>query len=194
MIALSFSGGKDSCLALYELQQQGWEIGCLFTTVWKENGKTIAHEDSLEALKEQAERLRLPIHFIYTSMEEYETDFIRTLSGLKDMYDLRAVAFGDWYLKGHIMWGVEQAEKVGLDALYPLRAPQSEMLKQLRRFVRLGFIAKVIKIDDKKLPADWVGRIIDEQFVADIQAYDVCPMGENGEYHTRVLDGPIFHK
>lgn len=192
MIALSFSGGKDSCLALYQLQKKGHKISCLFTTVWKENNKTIAHEDSIREIEAQANRLQIPIHFIYTNMEEYEKDFIKTLRELKKQYQLTAVAFGDWYLEGHIMWGIKQAEHIGLRALYPLRAPESEMLEQLRNFVRLGFKAKVIKVDEEKLPESWVGRIIDESFIEDIQKYDVCPMGEHGEYHTRVIDGPIF--
>lgn len=192
LIALSFSGGKDSMLALYELQKQGHTIRCLFTTVWNENNKTVAHEESIQELETQAKRLQIPIHFVYTTMETYEKDFINTLQQLKEQYNLTAVGFGDWYLEGHRMWGEDQAEKVGLKALYPLWSKESEMIDQLRYFVRLGFKAKVIKVDEEKLPSSWLGRMIDEKFIEDIVKYDVCPMGEHGEYHTTVIDGPLF--
>lgn len=192
MIALSFSGGKDSSLALYELQKQGNEICCLFTTVWKENNKTVAHEESIHELKAQAQRLQIPIRFIYTTFETYEEDFVNTLKLLKKEYKVTTVAFGDWYLEGHREWGEKQAEKVGLQSCYPLWSRKDEMLDKLRYFVQLGFKAKVIKVDHEKLPQNWLGRIIDEQFVEDIAKFDVCPMGEHGEYHTTVLDGPIF--
>jgi diphthine-ammonia ligase len=194
MIALSFSGGKDSSLALYELHKQGYEISCLFTTVWKENNKTVAHEESMRELKKLADRLEIPIHFIFTTFDTYEVDFITTLKQLKSQYQLTTVAFGDWYLKGHREWGEKQAAKVDLKACYPLWATEGEMLDKLQYFVRLGFKAKVIKVDEEKLPKNWIGRIIDEQFVEDIAEFDVCPMGEHGEYHTTVLDGPIFSK
>src|SRR5690625_955099 len=189
MIALSFSGGKDSCLALYELQQQGYDVSCLFTTVWEKNNKTVAHETSLETIKKQAERLQLPIHFIHTSFATYADDFVATLVKLKEQYRLTSVAFGDWYLDGHREWGEQQAERAALTPFYPLWSKKTEMLHKLRYFVRLGFVAEIIKVDEEKLPREWLGRVIDEQFVNDIASYDVCPMGENGEYHTTVIEG-----
>lgn len=192
MIALSFSGGKDSSLALYELQQKGYEISCLFTTVWRGNDKTVAHEESISEIEAQANRLQIPIHFVYTTFDTYADDFVATLKELKEKYSLTTVAFGDWYLQGHRDWGEEQAKKVGLQPCYPLWSSRSEMVRKLRYFVKLGFKAKVIKVDTGKLPANWLGRIIDDQFIDDIVQFDVCPMGENGEYHTTVTSGPIF--
>lgn len=192
MIALSFSGGKDSMLALYELQKRSRPVHCLFTTVWSENERTVAHEESLRSIREQANRLQIPIHFIYTSFETYAEDFVAVLKQLKKIYSLTTIAFGDWYLQGHRDWGETQAKKIGLQPCYPLWSTESEMVNKLRYFIGLGFKAKVIKIDREKLPQAWLGRIIDESFVEDIVQYDVCPMGENGEYHTRVIDGPVF--
>ena len=193
MIALSFSGGKDSSLALYQLQQSGKKVSCLFTTVWKENDRTIAHEESTATIQAQAKRLNIPIHFIYTTFETYGEDFVRTLIELKKQYNLTSVAFGDWYLEEHRTWGEEQAAKAQLEPLYPLWAIKDAMVEKLYYFIELGFKAQVIKIDEQKLPEDWVGRMIDKQFIDDIVAYeDVCPMGEHGEYHTTVVDGPIY--
>lgn len=194
MIALSFSGGKDSCLALYELEEQGKDVCCLFTTVWKESKTTVAHDETISQVEEQANRLQIPVHFIYTSSATYPSDFTKALQELKETYNLTGVAFGDWYLEGHRKWGEERAHEVQLQSHYPLWTNQSKMIEKLRYFVDLGFQAQIIKIDEEKLPADWLGRLIDRSFIDDIQKYDVCPMGESGEYHTSVKEGPIFEK
>jgi len=195
VIALSFSGGKDSSLALYELQKEGKHVSCLFTTVSKEDGKTIAHDAAISELEEQAERLGLPIYFIETTFSTYAEDFVRMLKKLKEEYSLTAVAFGDWYLKDHRQWSETQAIEAGLEALYPLWSPQSLMIDKLDYFVELGFQAKIIKVDESKLPKSWLGKIIDKHLIDELASYGgICPMGENGEYHTTVIEGPIYVK
>lgn len=192
-VALSFSGGKDSCLALYKLQQQDIEVACLVTTVWKENLESVAHGEQLEQLKRQAEQLGAPIHFIQTTFDTYTDDFKNDLQDIKRIYDIDGIAFGDIYIEGHREWGEELASNVQLKPLYPLWNKQENILKMLQAFVDLGFQAKVIKIDETKLPKSWLGRIVDQSFITDITQYeDVCPMGESGEYHTTVFAGPIF--
>lgn len=191
-VALSFSGGKDSCLALYELQQQGTEVVCLLTTVWKENMHTVAHEETRERMEIQAKRLQIPVHFIVTDFNTYQDDFVNKLHEVKQTFKLDGVAFGDIYLTGHREWGEQVAVSTGLKAFYPLWTPQEQVTNLLYQFVDLGFKAKVIKVDESKLPKCWMGRRIDESFIDDILHKDVCPLGESGEYHTFVYDGPIF--
>jgi|SRR5690625_274669 len=194
-VALSFSGGKDSCLALYELQQNGVHVACLVTTIWDNNKKSVAHEQSVEKLKQQASELNIPIEFVVTSFNTYMDDFVKKLTELKKQYDLDGLAFGDIYIEGHREWGEKLAENVALQPLYPLWNDRENMLMMLQQFVNLGFQAKVIKIDEEELPIAWLGRKIDQSFIKDIQKYlNVCPMGESGEYHTAVYDGPIFKK
>lgn len=189
---LSFSGGKDSVLALYYLKQQRIPVEALVTTVWKESGETVAHNESLERLERQAESLRIPIEWVVTDFENYGSDFADKLNELKKKYELKNIAFGDIYLEGHREWGESLAESTGLNALYPLWRPQEEAKKLLDEYVAAGFKSKVIKVDESKLPKDWVGREVNQQFIEDILKFDVCPLGESGEYHTYVYDGPIF--
>lgn len=192
-IALSFSGGKDSCLALYKLKQHGIEISCLITTVWQENLKSVAHGEQLEHLERQAVQLGIPIHFVKTTFDTYMDDFIIQLQDVKLTYNIDGIAFGDIYIEGHREWGEKMAAKVQLKPLYPLWNKQENMLNMLQRFVDLGFQAKVIQIDEETLPTSWMGRQLDQSFITDIKMFDdVCPMGESGEYHTTVFDGPIF--
>ncbi|HLR71956.1 MAG TPA: diphthine--ammonia ligase [Pseudogracilibacillus sp.] len=193
-VALSFSGGKDSCFALYYLMRKKLEVVSLFTTVWKEKQETVAHGERLMRIEEQAEQLGIPVTFIETDFESYQEDFVNKLKELKKNHNIDTVAFGDIYIKGHREWGEGVAEEAGLAAYYPLWTKQENITGMLRDFVHTGFKAEVIKVDEEKLPATWVGCILDESFIEDILQYnDVCPMGESGEYHTFVYDGPIFN-
>ncbi|CAH0347437.1 hypothetical protein BCI9360_03835 [Bacillus sp. CECT 9360] len=113
---------------------------------------------------------------------------------LKNKYGLDAAAFGDLYLQEHRDWGEKVCEEIGLAAVYPLWMQENEALPGLKMFVESSYKATVIRIRDDKLSLSWLGRELDERFIADIQKEDVCPMGEAGEYHTYVYDGPLFHR
>ena len=191
-VALSFSGGKDSCFSVWELQQSNIEIACLLITVWKGNKKTVAHDESLERMKEQANSLQLPIYFMETDFQSYAENFVASLDELKHTYSIDGVAFGDIYLEGHRKWGEQIAFEANLSAYYPLWSDKRNALSLLQKYINLGFQSTITKVDDTKLPAEWAGRLADVSFVKDISRYDVCPMGESGEYHTFVYDGPIF--
>ncbi len=192
-VALSFSGGKDSCLALFGLQQQGIDVAYLITTVWKKSDETVAHDEKREHILLQAERLGIPVHFIETDFETYTEDFVLKLNALRASANIDGIAFGDIYLAGHREWGERVAEAASLEAVYPLWTAQESVLQLLHQFVEVGFEAEVIKVDKARLPGEWVGRKVDESFIKDIIKYDdVCPMGESGEYHTTVNNGPIF--
>src|SRR5699024_5301003 len=140
----------------------------------------------------QANSLQLPVYFMETDFKSYREDFVKSLRELKEKYQIDGVAFGDIYLEGHRGWGEGIAQQTGLSACYPLWSDKRSLLALLKKFVRLDFNATVIKVDDTKLTSNWVGRSVDESFIADISTYDVCPMGESGEYHTFVHDGPTF--
>src|SRR5699024_9715292 len=94
-IALSFSGGKDSCFALYRLQQQGYQVVCLLTTVEQENQETVAHGEKLDHMEQQAERIGIPVHFIKTDFKHYTDNFVFHLNRMKEKYGIEGIAFGD---------------------------------------------------------------------------------------------------
>ncbi len=193
-VALSFSGGKDSSFALYKMQEQGIEIACLITTIWKENGETVAHGEKEERIQKQASEIGIPLEFIITDYENYTEDFKKRLKEIKNTYKIEGIGFGDIYLEGHRQWGEDVAEAAGLSARYPLWTKKENAIHVLQDYVAAGFSSKIIKVDETKLPKSWIGRKIDEAFMKDISSYNVCPLGEAGEYHTYVYDGPIFQK
>ncbi|WP_174616026.1 diphthine--ammonia ligase [Virgibacillus ihumii] len=191
-VALSFSGGKDSCFTLYRLQENGIEVTCLLTTIWQKSGITVAHDEKREQIEKQAERAGIPVYFIKTDFSVYTEDFVSAVENLKVRYGIDGVAFGDIYLEGHREWGEQVASLAGVEAVYPLWTKQENMMQLLHEVIATGFKAKVIKVDSERLPESWTGRLVDSEFADEIARYNVCPMGESGEYHTTVLDGPIF--
>lgn len=191
-IALSFSGGKDSMFALHRLLEQGNTVVCLITTVWSKSGETVAHGEKLDRLEDQAARLNIPIEWVVTDFENYTADYKRKLEEIKKVYQIEGIGYGDIYLEGHREWGEKLAESVDLKAYYPLWSEQEEALKLLIDFVDAGYKSKIVKLDENKLPSVWLGREIDKHFIEDIVTFDVCPLGESGEYHTYVYDGPLF--
>jgi diphthine-ammonia ligase len=193
-IALSWSGGKDCCMALDTLIQQGYEVVCLVTTVPKEHGRTFGHGERTEMIKLQGEALTLPIHFIECTYETYTDQFVTSVQILKNQYNITGIAYGDLYLDEHRQWGEKVANAAGVDALYPLWMKKEAALQSLDNFVHSGYEAIVIRVRDEVLDETWLGRIVDESFLQDVQKTTICPMGESGEYHTYVFDGPIFSK
>lgn len=191
-VALSWSGGKDSCLALDKLTKQGVEVACLVTTVPVEIGRTFGHGENVELVNLQGRALAIPTEFISCTFENYSISFADTLIHLKQKYQLDGIAFGDLYLEGHREWGEKLAGEALLESIYPLWGSKEDAIRQLNTFVKSGYKATVIRIREEILDETWLGRQLDAAFVRDIAKIDCCPMGESGEYHTFVSDGPLF--
>lgn len=193
-IVLSWSGGKDGCMTLHTLIEQGYEIVSLVTTVPHELGRTFGHGERTEMIRLQGEALSIPVHFIQCSFKSYTDQFVQAVTFLKNKYDISAIAYGDLYLDGHREWGEKVAAAAGVEALYPLWTKQEDAHRSLENFVNSGYQAVVIRVREDVLDDSWLGRVIDPAFLEDIQRTTSCPMGESGEYHTYVFDGPLFSK
>lgn len=193
-IALSWSGGKDCCMALDKLIQKGYEVACLVTTVPKEIGRTFGHGERTEMIRLQGEALGISVHFIECSYDTYTDQFVTALQTLKKQYKITAIAYGDLYLDEHRDWGEEVAYLAGVESLYPLWSQKEDALQLLRNFVQSGYKAVVVRVREDVLDETWLGKSLDEAFLQDVQRTTMCPMGESGEYHTFVYEGPLFSK
>jgi uncharacterized protein (TIGR00290 family) len=189
---VSWSGGKDSLLALHEVLQAGeYEVRALLTTV-NEDGVVGAHGVGSALLEMQAaalglplRRLRLPSH---PSNEEYETATRRALAGFARS-GVTTVVAGDLFLADVRAYREHLVESVGMEALFPLWGRDTSSLAGT--FLDLGFKAVVCCVDSRALDASFVGSTYDEGFLARLPA-GVDPCGENGEFHTFAYDGPLF--
>ena len=204
-VVLSWSGGKDSALALYELQRAGrYEVASLLTTLAQEYDRVSHHGVRSELLERQAAALRIPLEKLYirtTSphpcrtddsevMHEYEQLMDQTLLRFKAQ-GINTVAFGDIFLLHLRTYREERLAKRGMKAVFPIWQRDTKELAQT--FIALGFKAYLSCVDREKLGERFAGRHLDGQFLADLPA-DVDSCGENGEYHSFVYEGPIFRE
>lgn len=194
-ILISWSGGKDSALALYEVKKSlDYEIAALLTVVTKDYDRVSMHGIRSLLLDSQADALGLPVERIAISKsapkEEYESKMAEILLKYKRL-GVASVAFGDIFLEDVRKYRQEKLSKIGMKAFFPLWKKDTYELASA--FVRLGFKAIISCVDSKYLPGDYAGRIFDDKFLADLPR-NIDPCGENGEFHSFVCGGPIFEK
>lgn len=190
---ISWSGGKDASLSFYRaIKDEDVEAVCLLNMVSEDGKRSRTHGISSDLLKAQAEAMAIPIFQRKTSWDGYETEFIKMLSEFEQK-EIQSGVFGDIDLDEHREWVERVCGKAGIEPIFPLWQCGREDL--LLDFIRSGFKAVVVAVKTDMLSSDWLGRKIDESFIADlkkISSVDLC--GEAGEYHTFVYDGPIFKK
>ncbi len=185
----SWSGGKDSCLALYHAIQQGGRPKCLFAMMAEDGKVSRSHALPRSLLEEQARRINLPIVFGSASWESYEAVFSAALQGFK-ADGIEAGVFGDIDIEDHRDWCLRVCGAAGIQALHPLwKRGRRELLEE---FTGLGFTAAIIVTKADRLGPEWLGRTIDRNSAAELEKAGIDPSGESGEYHTVVTGGPIF--
>lgn len=186
--AISWSGGKDSCLALWRSQQGGRRVTRLLTALDETGLRTRSHGVTKALICAQAQCLGLLVDFLSASWAEYEARFVRLLATLPQ-HHIDSVIFGDIDLLAHREWEENVCAAAGLRAQLPLWGEPRRALVQT--FLEAGFRARVVCVDGRFLDASFVGREFDDNFLSDLPAgVDAC--GENGEFHTFVYDGPNF--
>jgi uncharacterized protein (TIGR00290 family) len=192
-VLLSWSGGKDSALALHAISQnQRYEIVGLLTTVTEDYHRISMHGVRESLLEQQARSIGLPISKVLISKngsnEEYESQMKEVL--LKSQQSgVNAVVFGDIFLEDIRKYREENLARVGMKGVFPLWGKDN--LPQA--FIDSGFKAIVTCVDAKALDKIFVGRLFDGEFLYELPA-SVDPNGENGEFHSFAYEGPIFRK
>ena len=192
-VLMSWSGGKDSCLALYETQRAPeYRVAALLTTVTRDYDRISMHGVRRVLLEEQAASLGLPLHQIFISKdatnEEYETAMAKAFSEHRE-HGVDSIVFGDLFLADIRAYREQFLARQKMRGLFPVwKRDTSRFIKE---FIELGFKAIVTCVDSKKLDGAFAGRTIDEAFLSSLPA-NVDPCGENGEFHSFVYDGPSF--
>lgn len=185
----SWSGGKDSCLALYRAIQKGGQPKCLFTMFAEGGEKSRSHGLPLEVLLSQARALGIPLVVRSASWQDYTPVFAETLREFKSRNIVTGV-FGDIDIEGHLQWVEEVCKPIGIKPYRPLwMEPRKKLLAD---FLEAGFKATIIVVQESKLDKSFLGRELTPAVLDEIEAQGADAAGENGEYHTIVTDGPIF--
>lgn len=185
----SYSGGKDSALALYRALSAGLVPHALLTTYNTDQGRSWFHGIPEELLNEVSRSLGIPVRLMATTGEEYERRFDVALAEFK-AEGVEVCVFGDIDIVGHLEWCTKRCEKAGLIPYFPLwKQPRKALVQE---FIDAGFQAMITIVDTTRLSGEVVGRVLDHEVVEFIEQCGADACGENGEYHTFVFDGPIF--
>jgi uncharacterized protein (TIGR00290 family) len=194
-IVLSWSGGKDSSLALAALRAEpDIEVVALLTSVTRGYERISIHGVRRALLEAQARAVGLPLYEIAleptSSNAAYEAAFRVATEQLRAAYPvLRRLAFGDLFLRDVREYRERLMASTALSAHFPLWGLETRALAD--RFVALGYRARLVCVDTTQLARRFAGRSFDAALLAELPA-SVDPCGERGEFHTFVSDGPIF--
>lgn len=187
----SWSGGKDSCHALFRALRRGMRIEGLLNCVDQGHGRVSFHGMRPDLIEAQALLLRFPLLQQQTTAERYADEFKQGVRELGKGKRISGMVFGDIYLDEHLAWVEGVCSDLGIAAVEPLWGGDRGAL--LRDFIDAGFEAVIIAANAGKIGAEWIGRRVDHAFRAYLEGLpDVDPCGERGEYHTLVTGGPLF--
>ena len=191
----SWSGGKDCCLACYRAVAQGLKVHCLLNMVNEDGKRSYSHGLSPQVLEAQSQAIGIPLIQQQAKRENYEVQFKKVLISLKEK-GVSGGVFGDIDLDEHRRWIERVCADVAVTPHLPLWG--EEQGKLLKEFIGLGFTAVVVTARAELFGREWLGRTVDREFLDHLEvlkdAKEVTPCGEAGEYHTLVIDGPLFRK
>ena len=185
----SWSGGKDSCFALMQAIGLGYTPKVLLNVLNEEGKISRSHGIPSSILQKQAQAVGLPVHLISSSWQEYEKHFTNALSVLKEQYDLDYGVFGDIDLQAHRDWEEKVCANAGLEAVLPLWKQDRKAF--VMQMLEAGIEAMIVSCNEV-MGERFIGEMITPSLVEELESMGVDACGENGEYHTLVLDCPLF--
>lgn len=196
-VIASWSGGKDSCFACYNALAEGHEVSCLVNFISREFRRVSFHGTGAHLISRQAEATGIPLrqYAVAPDMSLYEQTFKKAVSALKRK-GAEGMVFGDLYLQEHRDWVERVCGELGIAPVLPLWGMAPDEV--LNGFIEAGFEAMMISAKADMFNREWLGRRIDRSFLSDLkklkQAKELDICGEQGEYHTLVVDGPLFYR
>lgn len=194
-VVFCWSGGKDSAFALHRmLNDSRYEIVSLLTTCNDHYQRVSMHGVRLELLEKQAEAIGLPLEKIFVSQRSSNEEYEQAMSACLLAHKARGVtacAFGDIFLEDLKCWREAKLAQVGMRGIFPIWKIDTRDL--IREFLALGFGTVITCANDAYLGEEFVGRVIDPDFIASLPP-DVDPCGEYGEFHSFAFAGPVFRE
>jgi len=185
----SWSGGKDSCLACYQAIRQGYNISHLVNFISQEFQRVSFHGTEARLIQLQSQAIGIPLLQKETTWDGYEREFKEAVRSLIPS-GVTGMVFGDIYLPEHKDWVERVCRELGIEAVEPLWGRNTSEV--LANFTDSGFEAIIVSAKAKLIDRKWVGYRLDGGFTSHLSDLGIDTCGENGEYHTLVVDGPIF--
>lgn len=191
----SWSGGKDCCLACYRSIASGLKVRYLANTVTEDGRRSCSHGLRADILQVQSQAIGIPLVQPRTTRETYEAEFKNMLRRFKQE-GIEGGVFGDIDFNEHRVWIDRVCQEASIIPHLPLWGESQD--KILRDFIDLGFKAIVIAAKTDFFGDEVLGRQIDNSFIEQLgklkETKGITPCGEAGEYHSLVIDGPLFQK
>jgi len=198
-VLVSWSSGKDSAWALHALRQQPdrYDVRGIFATVTPHFDRVAIQATPLRVLRLQADRLGLPLYEIPIPYpcpnEAYEAamlDFLEMVRGLPQTLGASTFAFGDLFLEDIRAYREDNLRGSGFDAIFPVWGTPTDELAQTMLAGGLRAIVTAVS-PTSQLDRSFAGRWFDQSFLDDLPS-GTDPLGENGEFHTCVVAGPML--
>ena len=191
---MSWSSGKDSAWALYQLQKDpNIELAGLFCTVNKEFDRVAMHGVRVELLQKQADSIGLPLEIIEIpypcSNEQYEKTMSLFIERAKEN-SIEQIAFGDLFLEDIRDYRIEKLQGSGIEPIFPIWGIPTDVLS--KQMVDSGLRTIITCVDPRKLSNNFAGKEYTHDFL-NLLPGGIDPCGENGEFHSFVFDGPMFN-
>lgn len=197
-VLVSWSSGKDSAWALHTLRQQPkhYDVRGIFTTITQTFDRVSIHSTPAWVLKQQAEKLGVPLYEIpipypcsNAIYEEAMRKFLAAVETLPEHLTASHFAFGDLFLEDIRAYREEKLKGTGFTPIFPVWEEDTTLLAE--KMIASGLRAIITALNPTQVPADFAGRWFDADLLTDLPE-GVDPLGENGEFHTCVVDGPMF--
>ena len=185
----SWSGGKDSALAYYRALKLGMVPKKILTMFEDEKDISKSHAIPSNVVQAQVDRLGVPLLIKPASWGSYEGQFIDAMDACRAEGITHGV-FGDIDLEDHLEWVQTTCAKSDIIAVHPLwNMPRLSVVEEL---LEAGFESWIIVVNTTMMPASYVGKRLTKELMEELEAAGIDACGENGEFHTIVVDGPIF--
>lgn len=186
----SFSGGKDSVLALYKASKVGEAIG-LIVMLEEEGKRSRSHGMPPDLIRAQSESIGLPVYMAAASWDDYEKVFIQLLESAKTQ-GAEVLVTGDLEIPVQDSWNEKVVNHVGLRLGMPLWKMNHR--DTVEEFINLGFVSIVVTVNlSLGMREEDLGRILTLDYIQELEGRGIDSCGEGGEFHTTVIDGPIFN-
>ena len=185
----SWSGGKDSAMAYYRAIQSGMTPKKLLTMFQEDETISKSHVLPFEVVQAQADLVGIPLIIRGAGWTDYEVKFIEAMDECRAEGITHGV-FGDIDLVGHLEWVQKTCAKSEIVPIHPLwQEPRRSILEEM---LKVGFEAVIVVINTQMMPSSYIGRTFTLELMNELEALGIDSCGENGEFHTIVINGPIF--
>ena len=189
--AVLWTGGKDCNLALYEAKNKGYDVVALITFAMG-NARFLAHP--IHFMKQQAQALNIP-HVVILVQEPFKESYEAAIAQLRETYGIDTLVTGDIAeVHGNSNWITERSKPSGMNVYLPLWHLEREHI--LQKLIELDFKTIFSCVKEPWFGKEWLGKEVSYEIleklkvIHQLKGLDIC--GEQGEYHTLVLDGPEY--